>query len=439
MKQKFLAIVSYGIKPGTPLDIAEQIRLVNGISFTGVPISIAYVIMFSLTGFYPLALIFSIGIVIFTLPLFLNKWFGLNTGRIFVVLFASLLFGVVSVLSGKDAGFYLGFLVLSVPPLIFFPTNKQSILFTCYTIVVMSVSIYCNMTIPPICNIPWAMFLFILNLFTVMITTLTVVFIFKNELNESRAILSEKNKEILDSINYAKKIQYTLLAHDDLLQNNLGEHFILFKPKDIVSGDFYWATKKDNLFYLAVCDSTGHGVPGAFMSLLNISFLNEAITEKNILEPHAIFNHARTRLIENLGKDGQKDGFDGILICFDKTKNTITYSAANNSPILLSGNLITELEKDKMPVGVGEKIEDFKSYKINYTQGDTLYLYTDGYADQFGGLKGKKFRYKQLNEVLQTISSKPLNQQKEILDSTFEDWKCKLEQVDDVCVIGIKL
>lgn len=441
MKEKILSIVSYGIKPGTPPDIAEQIRLLNAISFLGVSLCPPYILLFCITGNLTLALAFLIGVIIFTLPFAINKWFGVAAGRVFIAIMASVFFCGVSVLAGKDAGFYLGFLVVAVPPVFLFPSVRTGFIFVGISVLLLLASIYGNMTYTPpsIILFPMSMGIYLANLFTVLFSTLGVVFIFKSELSESRAILSEKNKEIVDSINYAKKIQYTLLAHANLLQNNLGEHFVLFKPKDIVSGDFYWATKKDNLFYLAICDSTGHGVPGAFMSLLNISFLNEAITEKNILEPHAIFNHARTRLIENLGKDGQKDGFDGILICFNKTANTITYSAANNSPILFSNNLITELEKDKMPVGVGEKVEDFKSYKINYTKDDTLYLYTDGYADQFGGPKGKKFRYKQLNELLQTVSSKPLNQQKEILDSTFEDWKCKLEQVDDVCVIGIKL
>ena len=363
------------------------------------------------------------------------------TGRIFISIMASVFFGTVSVLAGKDAGFYLGFLVVAVPPILLFPKLRNGIIFVSISVLLLLASIYGNMTFTPASIIPFpmSMAIYLANLFTVLLATLGVVYIFKTELSESRAILFEKNKEITDSINYAKKIQYTLLAHDELLQKNLNEYFVLFKPKDIVSGDFYWATQKDNLFYLAICDSTGHGVPGAFMSLLNISFLNEAITEKNILEPHQIFNHARMRLIENLGKEGQKDGFDGILLCINKTKNTITYSAANNAPLLFSENALNELAMDKMPVGIGEKALSFTNHSIPYKAGDTLYLYTDGYADQFGGPKGKKFKYKQLNDLLLANSAKTLNQQKEILNTTFENWKGKLEQVDDVCVIAIKL
>ncbi|MDP1800247.1 MAG: tetratricopeptide repeat protein [Bacteroidota bacterium] len=265
-----------------------------------------------------------------------------------------------------------------------------------------------------------------------------IINIQKQETEEQKSIIEEKQKEIVDSINYAKRIQYTLLAHEDILKENLKEHFVLFKPKDIVSGDFYWATKKDNRFYLAVCDCTGHGVPGAFMSLLNISFLNEAINEKNISEPHEVFNHVRKRLIENISQNGGQDGMDGILVCIDTLKNTITYSAANNSPILISANEAVELPKDKMPVGKGERENSFTLQHIDIKNGDILYLYTDGFADQFGGPKGKKYKYKQLNSRLLAINQLPLKDQSSTLLSNFKDWKGNLEQVDDVCVIGIK-
>ncbi len=265
-----------------------------------------------------------------------------------------------------------------------------------------------------------------------------IINIQKQETEEQKAIIEEKQKEIVDSINYAKRIQFTLLANDNLLSNNLAEYFVLFQPKDIVSGDFYWATKKENRFYLAVCDCTGHGVPGAFMSLLNISFLNEAITEKNISEPHEIFNHVRHRLIENISQNGGQDGMDGILICIDTLKNTLTYSAANNSPVLINGNNITELPKDKMPVGKGERENSFTLQCIDIKKGDTLYLYTDGFADQFGGPKGKKYKYKQLNNHLLNIHQLPVKEQTSNLLNSFSDWKGDLEQVDDVCVVGIR-
>ncbi|MBA4239118.1 MAG: hypothetical protein C0448_00210 [Sphingobacteriaceae bacterium] len=267
----------------------------------------------------------------------------------------------------------------------------------------------------------------------------------KQLIQEQKHKVEEHQKETLDSINYAKRIQYALLANDSLLKNNLNEHFVLFSPKDIVSGDFYWATEHNNKFYLAVCDSTGHGVPGAFMSLLNIGFLNEAIKEKNISDPNEILNYVRTRLIDSIGNDGQQDGMDAILICFDHIKSsdleqrTISYAAANNEPVLIRGNEIIELPKDKMPVGKGERMNSFTLQTLKVNKGDVLYLYTDGYADQFGGPKGKKFKYKPLNELLLLMSNDSAKQQKDLLVKTFFDWKGSLEQVDDVCIIGIKL
>lgn len=286
------------------------------------------------------------------------------------------------------------------------------------------------------------------------------------ELEEKHFIIEEKNKEIFDSINYARRIQKALLAGDDVLKNNLANHFVLFKPKDIVSGDFYWATsvnvesgiKNDKLterqpelvsgsqqitnnkelFYFAVCDSTGHGVPGAFMSLLNISFLNEAVNEKGIKQPNKVFDFVRQRLIDNISKDGQKDGFDGILVCIDKANKKVSYAAANNAPVLVRDNVITELEADRMPVGYGERRESFTLFELDYKPGDRLYLYTDGYADQFGGPKGKKFKYKQLNDLLLSIFETDQHEQKKQLDLAIENWKGSLEQVDDILVAGIQ-
>ena len=256
-------------------------------------------------------------------------------------------------------------------------------------------------------------------------------------------IIEEKQKEIVDSINYAKRIQYALLAHEELLKKHLPDFFVLFKPKDIVSGDFYWFThvKHENCEYsfLAVCDSTGHGVPGAFMSLLNISFINEAISEKNILDPGEVFNHVRKRLIQNLGTDGQKDGFDGILLRIDKREEKLTYAAANNSPIIIENGKSVVLPCDKMPVGKGEITDTFKTFDISVNSGSMIYLPTDGYSDQFGGEKGKKLKFSNMLKIMNEASSLSVGEQKEYLHTKFENWKGNLEQLDDVCVIGIKM
>jgi serine phosphatase RsbU (regulator of sigma subunit) len=257
------------------------------------------------------------------------------------------------------------------------------------------------------------------------------------ENRKQKLIIEEQQSEMIASINYAKRIQYALLAHDDLLKKNLPENFVLFKPKDIVSGDFYWGIEKNEFFYLAVCDCTGHGVPGAFMSLLSINFLNEAVNEKGIVSPGEILDHVRKRLIENM--DGGRDGMDALLLRLplNKKNTVVEYAAANNVPLLIRENKIIALQKDKMPVGLGENLNPFNTYRIETQIGDSLYLYTDGFADQFGGPKGKKFMYKQLDQLLIANAGKPMPKQKEILVSQFKSWKGELEQVDDICVVGI--
>jgi serine phosphatase RsbU (regulator of sigma subunit)/Tfp pilus assembly protein PilF len=257
------------------------------------------------------------------------------------------------------------------------------------------------------------------------------------EISRQKVELEVKNKEVHDSITYAKRIQYTLLANTKLLQKNIPDHFVLFKPKDIVSGDFYWATEtEDDSFYLAACDSTGHGVPGAFMSLLNTSFLNEAIAEKKINDPAEILGYVRDRLVNSVSTEGAQDGMDGTLVKIWEKK--IVYAAANNNPVIVRNGVLTELPADKMAVGAGSQ-DPFNTHSIECTKGDVIFIFTDGYADQFGGPKGKKFKYKQLYSLLEANAHKPMEEQKQLLDSTIEAWRGNLEQVDDICIIGFRI
>jgi serine phosphatase RsbU (regulator of sigma subunit)/Tfp pilus assembly protein PilF len=276
---------------------------------------------------------------------------------------------------------------------------------------------------------------------------LLLFFVFKNYKEKKKAnevitfqkdLVEKKQKEILDSITYARRIQTALLSQDEVINNYIKDHFHFFKPKDIVSGDFYWVAKKGDLLYFAVCDSTGHGVPGAFMSLLNINFLNEAINENNITKPNEIFNYVRSKLIDSISKEGQQDGFDGILLCIDTVTKEITYSAANNKPLLVSDKEMKQLETDKMPVGKSIKEGLFRSFSLKLGSDQTLYLFTDGYADQFGGPKGKKFKLNELNKLLCSISHLSMKDQEQKLKEQFDNWKGKLEQVDDVLIVGIR-
>lgn len=258
------------------------------------------------------------------------------------------------------------------------------------------------------------------------------------EIRGQKDIIEIKNKEITDSIQYARRIQQTLLASDSLLKKELPGHFVLFKPKDIVSGDFYWGVRSGDLFFLAVCDSTGHGVPGAFMSLLNISFMNEAINEKGMTEPGKILEYVRERLIGSISYEGGQDGMDGILLSFSPGNKEIRYAAANNPPVIVRNGTLQELDYDKMPVGKSELAHPFITHRIVPEQGDTLYLFTDGYSDQFGGPKGKKLKHGSFCKILTQISTGTPEEQFHQLEQKFLDWKSDLEQLDDVLVIGIR-
>jgi serine phosphatase RsbU (regulator of sigma subunit) len=265
----------------------------------------------------------------------------------------------------------------------------------------------------------------------------------KNVVEAQKHIIEEKHKEITDSINYAERIQKSFLATRELLNENLKDHFVYFQPKDVVSGDFYWASKLNNgQFALATAASTGHGVPGAIMSLLNITSLEKAIEHQT--SPSAILNETRKIIIDRLKKDGSpeggKDGMDCSLISFDFPKNKLTYAAANNSVWIVRENELIELDPDKMPVGKHDKdTVPFTQREFEVQKGDVIYTLTDGLPDQFGGPKGKKYMYKRLKEYLISISKEPMDTQKQKLQDELNSWKGNLEQVDDVTVIGVRI
>ena len=267
----------------------------------------------------------------------------------------------------------------------------------------------------------------------------------KREVETQKHIVEEKQKEILDSINYAQRIQYSLLASDSLLKQNLKDYVLFFKPKDVVSGDFYWGSKLSNdRFVLVTADSTGHGVPGAIMSMLNMSCLNEAINSEKLMEPADILNATRKKVISHLANDGSaeggKDGMDCSLCVFDFENKILKVTAAHNPVWIVRETEVIEIKPDKMPVGKHDRQEvPFTQHEIQLQIGDVVYTLTDGFPDQFGGEKGKKFMSKNLRELLAANAHLPMYEQKTLLETTFAQWKGDLEQVDDVTVIGVRI
>jgi ligand-binding sensor domain-containing protein/serine phosphatase RsbU (regulator of sigma subunit) len=266
----------------------------------------------------------------------------------------------------------------------------------------------------------------------------------KKIVEAQKQLLEYKHKEITDSINYAERIQRSFLATKEQLDESLKDYFVFFKPKDIVSGDFYWGTKLQNgNFALLTADSTGHGVPGAIMSLLNITSVESAIKDGN-LEPSEILNATRKTIIERLKKDGSeeggKDGMDASLIVFDPKRKKLIISAAHNPVWIVRKNNCMEIKADKMPLGRHDKQDlSFTQQEIELESGDMIYTLTDGYADQIGGVNGKKFKSKNLRELLVRYADLPIKDQKQIVAQAFIDWKGHNEQVDDVTLIGVRV
>jgi serine phosphatase RsbU (regulator of sigma subunit) len=266
----------------------------------------------------------------------------------------------------------------------------------------------------------------------------------KQQVEHQKDLVVEKQKEIIDSINYAQRIQQAILTGDAIWSKISKDYFIFFQPKAIVSGDFYWAHILPNQCRVfAVADCTGHGVPGGFMSMLGNSFLNEIVVDNKIFKADIILNKLREKIIhalEQKGQTEQKDGMDISLCVWNKMDNTLEFAGANNSIWIVRNNEITEYKPDKMPIGTyTDTQKNFNSQHIALQRGDCIYLSTDGYADQFGGPNGKKFMYKQFANLLRGIAGLSIEEQAKASKSAFETWRSNHEQLDDMCVLGIKI
>ena len=265
------------------------------------------------------------------------------------------------------------------------------------------------------------------------------------ELANQKSIVDEKNTEIIDSIRYAERIQHALLKWEENISNNHPEHFILFKPKDILSGDFYWALEKENYWYVAVADCTGHGVPGAMLTMLGSSFLNEINQGMKLLSPAEILNRLRDKITHELGQFGgegeSKDGMDISLIRIDLQTLKAEWAGANNPLwILKNGEQeIIEIKGDRQPIGYFEYAQPFQNNQVQLGKGDLIYLFSDGFADQFGGEIGKKFKYKPFKKLLISLQEMPIGSHKKDLENHFISWMGDYQQVDDVCIIGVRL
>ena len=271
-------------------------------------------------------------------------------------------------------------------------------------------------------------------------------FVYKqlNTTKKQKLVIEEKQEEITDSINYAKRIQDAMMTSSDYLKDTLPKSFIFFQPKDVVSGDFYWIYKdqEENIFF-TVADCTGHGVPGAFMSMIGTSLLNEIVIEKGIKDTNQILDEMRSQIIRSLHQEeegAQKDGMDISLCKLNMKKKTVEFSGAHNSLVHISNDELNTYRGDHQPVGLllGDR-KPFTKYKVKLKKNDMLYIYSDGYQDQFGGEKGKKYMAAKFKKQLLKISNESTEKQITILEKEFKSWSQNYEQIDDVCVMGVRI
>lgn len=280
----------------------------------------------------------------------------------------------------------------------------------------------------------------------------------ERKLEEQNKLIAHKNKETTDSIKYAKRIQEAILPADEYVQKSLPDSFIFYKPKDIVSGDFYWVNEVDDKVYFAAVDCTGHGVPGAFISIVGFNLLKHAIHQHSKLSPAEIIDQVNKDMSETLRqsrKDSMvKDGMDISLCCLNKKTLQLQYAGANSPMYLLKKSNsvkssfdyeLKEIKADKQPVGLflEEEAKLFTNHNFDLAKGDMIYLFTDGFSDQFGGPDGdkggKKFKYKQFEDLILSISDKPMKDQRKIFNDIFENWRGSNEQVDDILVMGVRI
>jgi serine phosphatase RsbU (regulator of sigma subunit) len=291
-----------------------------------------------------------------------------------------------------------------------------------------------------------------------IVTIIIIVFIVRfreRQLKRDKQVLEEKviertakieaqKQEITSSIEYASRIQMAMLPSEDLFAKAFSDYFIFFKPRDIVSGDFYWIGEDQKHIFFTVADCTGHGVPGAFMSTMGISTLNEIITNKSDLKANKVLNLLREKTKTSLhqtGKEGEaKDGMDISFCVLHKDNKTLEYAGAYNPLFIFQGGEIKEYKGDRMPIGIyyGEK-DSFTNYVINVKGGDALYLFSDGFADQFGGPEGTKFKKANLKKLLSEIYFLPMSEQRQIIENELSKWKGQLNQIDDITIIGVRI
>ena len=479
-KEIWLRIKYFGIS--TDLPIYKQ----KGIMFFNVAMRIYILfllvlsaVMFLAKGLIIIPISFLLGIPIIAFSLFLNSKSKVNLSALLMaIIFPIYLIAlsVVSKLNGEGTEFFFyifprfGIIVITLISFVVLGFSNIKRAFLGITIGLLAFVLFdeihqlFNLAIYKvdlkISDLKYVIYI-IGALFILFILIST--FLQKINFQYERLVVSQKekiektHKEISESIDYATRLQQSLLPEKEILDKYFTDSFVFFNPKDKVSGDFYWWTHFENYTIITAVDCTGHGVPGAFMSMLGISLLREIVQKEQIINSGEILNKLRSEVIKALkqnGKSGEnKDGMDMSIISINHQTNTIQYSGAHNSLYIITNNKrklhntdseevmpgFYEIKADKMPIAIYDKMHDFATHNIQLEMGDQLYLFTDGYADQFGGPKEKKLKYKAFKKLIFKNANEKFSRQKENLLAAFNAWKGEVNQIDDVLILGLKI
>ena len=451
---------------GIPLELDEnekkRIRILNIMLFIIIVLSLVFLIIDLFHQVYEgvaitLITIFTNLIILFLIhkqKYILSKWFSI----VFIIGYISIL----TILTGKNTGTIIYLIPGVLFPTIIFHNKKTIIVLSIFIIGLFCTLFWLTQSIGPFIELTDEVRVIyrFSGMLGVIITSFLMVWYFRNlndayeniiieknkslitandKVNLQKLKLEIKNKEITDSINYARRIQQAILPPESKINNHLKNNFILYLPKDIVAGDFYWLEAKEDRVLFAAADCTGHGVPGAMVSVVCNNALNRSVREYNLTDPGKILDKTREIVIQEFEKSDEevKDGMD-IAIC-SLIGDKLEYAGAHNPLWIIRNGEVLETKANKQPIGKFDKQLPYTTHTFELEKGDSIYIFSDGYVDQFGGVKGKKFKSKAFRELLISIQEKTMEEQRILIDEAFETWKGNLEQIDDVCVIGVRI
>jgi serine phosphatase RsbU (regulator of sigma subunit) len=443
-------ISTLGLKENETLLECRSVILMNRLLMVIHLILICYLpieIIFNGFELIPLVLLL---MVLISIPFYFQKkrWFNLSRYYIFII--SILYVSIMGLLVGKTVGNYVTLISAVMIGIVIFPKKHQKIISFVFILIIYVIQNYLFTVLEPeiIVTLESAKkFEFIFFILAMLLNFIlgyhssNINFEFENIITKQNKDLAIKNNEITDSINYARRIQKAILPPENKLKSFFDEMFVLYLPKDIIAGDFYWLEKKDDFIYFAVADCTGHGVPGAMVSVICNNALNRSLFEFNIIYPADILNKCRDIIIKEFEGSDEiiKDGMDISLGALNLKNLKLYWSGAHNPLVVIRNEEWIEYKANKFPVGFYVENLPFVQHEIELKKDDLIYLFSDGYIDQFGGERGKKLKMKAFKGIIMQHHQQAVSIQKEMLKESFENWKNNYEQIDDVCVMGIKV